>query len=950
MLCKLFDSDQTHDLVWAEKIDSRIINLIANKLGNHSPFVSGLLPITLLDRFVPHNLPWAENWSTVFYEFLKPLSRTHILTNGELNGEAYGFDPEYKADLPGSLNLPDFPEEITLKVTKNQTVSISWLERSHSEVTHGQLCEKILQPVSIWSRRGEIYSAPEKEDLEIKFDSKLWLINSCLIQGQGELKGVSHSQKQLILYQHLKNTLDNIQGQLNISECKILTEFNIKNKYIISIDSEDISKIAEIQLDNSLQLTDWTKFDSPTFTKVPDYYFFAAFIKEGVSIGKPISVFAEENLGIKNKDGDEGRFYVKIWDFGNFPDTVLNAEINRQEVKTKTEEAFGDWDVVTQNCLPSFHDFEPIDSRIRYFEKPIKFDEIGQTKTVDFVPFLFNGGAYIWEISDTRGKKGQVVPGDWTSDKGWSTLTLVSGDLEFFNFFATSLPKRLKKFDYLWSIRYQFSVFVDYIAGGFRNQFAVHNFYPPQLIKSSENIVFITLAKGYRGRPASPQRVNYFPVDLKFLVTNNLSENGIELNYETEQNYPTPTTYYESGTHYRSFRFKINFWDSPPTTQYSPITENNLNALNPPPKPDNNNNQQIIKETIPEKETISLKAGRKIIDFDFYPPYFISDIDNGINWDYVKPEKDKLITELKGGISKGYLFTKNAILKLPQNPPEGSKIGVAIATDNAITVVVDGLSITQKYIKIIFTFKDYAWTQKEDLYLMVDSIRVKEIHERLKLLSDWMGIAQQPDGTIKEFPDPYHVDNLSHKAVKGLKFASFQKAQKSDPHAAMIYEVQTNRVETDKFGKSKIKQGGFVKIFNFSQFLEQFFWDVGKGLGLQESGGIQIPKGDGSGVATFQSQLEVNMETLFLLSKLSKTINGIDVNVSQGMLMQESILYALGVPTTLQLIPWEINGRTCYVQVPVVHPNAPSIIDEIYGLKMNVGFMVASHLSLKEVN
>jgi hypothetical protein len=123
-----FDTGNTYDLLWGSKIDFSITALINNALGNHLP---SLGVIWLIERYCPNTAPWAANWTTLVYDFLKPLTRTHLLTNGEVNGSAYGFEPEYKADLPGNLTLAKFPDRVTLKVHKGQTVSITWLERSH---------------------------------------------------------------------------------------------------------------------------------------------------------------------------------------------------------------------------------------------------------------------------------------------------------------------------------------------------------------------------------------------------------------------------------------------------------------------------------------------------------------------------------------------------------------------------------------------------------------------------------------------------------------------------------------------------------------------------------------------------------------------------------------------------------------------------------------------------
>ena len=96
-MINIFDTGNTYDLLWGSKIDFSITALINNALGNHLP---SLGVIWLIERYCPNTAPWAANWTTLAYDFLKPLTRTHLLTNGEVNGSAYGFEPEYKADLP----------------------------------------------------------------------------------------------------------------------------------------------------------------------------------------------------------------------------------------------------------------------------------------------------------------------------------------------------------------------------------------------------------------------------------------------------------------------------------------------------------------------------------------------------------------------------------------------------------------------------------------------------------------------------------------------------------------------------------------------------------------------------------------------------------------------------------------------------------------------------------
>ena len=111
---QFLDPDQTYDILFAQKISGQVLGLLG-ALESHGIFGDS---ICFIDRIVPNPIsPWCEDWSSKMFEFLKKLSRTHILDNGELNGSAYGFEPEYKANFPPSLDLEDYLPPPILMVT-----------------------------------------------------------------------------------------------------------------------------------------------------------------------------------------------------------------------------------------------------------------------------------------------------------------------------------------------------------------------------------------------------------------------------------------------------------------------------------------------------------------------------------------------------------------------------------------------------------------------------------------------------------------------------------------------------------------------------------------------------------------------------------------------------------------------------------------------------------------
>lgn len=240
-----------------------------------------------------------------------------------------------------------------------------------------------------------------------------------------------------------------------------------------------------------------------------------------------------------------------------------------------------------------------------------------------------------------------------------------------------------------------------------------------------------------------------------------------------------------------------------------------------------------------------------------------------------------------------------------------------------------------------------------DFYLgepMADSVKVKEMHERLKLLSDWMGVAQQPDGSIKTFPDPYHVESVSHATVKGVQMAAFGKASPNDAYGASVYEVLSNRVSKNKLGVPEIKDGGFVKVFNLPQMLETIKWDFGKALGVQESGGIAVPKGDNSGTVIYQSQLAMQVDQLYTISRITKSVNELVIQAARSQAQLQSLLVATGCSIIPQKIPIEINGKVGHTVVGTLHPKSTTLIGEIGVIKSNLATLVGASMATPSPN
>ncbi|MGL5032811.1 MAG: hypothetical protein ACRC6M_03305, partial [Microcystaceae cyanobacterium] len=175
----IFDPEHRHDLLMCDgdRIDYRVSNLISAAFGSHFPTLSAII---LIQRECIFESQWASEWTDLFFRFLQPLTQTHLLTNNEVNGKAYGFTPQYTANFPSRLDISPFPDELALKVYKGNSVRVSWIERSHS-VDSASYCRDITNYIDCWNRRVKIYSAPDDSDREFKINSSSWLLNSVVI-------------------------------------------------------------------------------------------------------------------------------------------------------------------------------------------------------------------------------------------------------------------------------------------------------------------------------------------------------------------------------------------------------------------------------------------------------------------------------------------------------------------------------------------------------------------------------------------------------------------------------------------------------------------------------------------------------------------------------------------------------------------------------------------------
>lgn len=222
----LFDPDQTHDLLWCQRLPSHVAPKITAALTPDHSLPLFPMPIALIERvIVGANLPWADDWTGQVFEFLRWLSQTSILFDPFLSGTVFGFEYPDTIDPPDTLNLPSFPNSLTVRVEAGQSGSITWLERSHHEVSSAPYCADIATPITVWVRQGRQITAG-KEAKEVTLDSRYWLHNSVVLTN-AELIGVTAQERKIIEYNSLAWLLAEIQSQLDLPPVKYLENFNL---------------------------------------------------------------------------------------------------------------------------------------------------------------------------------------------------------------------------------------------------------------------------------------------------------------------------------------------------------------------------------------------------------------------------------------------------------------------------------------------------------------------------------------------------------------------------------------------------------------------------------------------------------------------------------------------------------------------------------------------------
>ena len=307
----LYDNDQTYDLLKFENVDGSIASLF-------SEIAFEINDINLIDCFTPDGYEWGDQWTTKFINAFWKLSRTHLLNNSEINGQAYGFEPKFKATV-----IPWNDDDVlglggvwNIKIPKNKTVTVTWLALDLVNEDEGDKetgYPENLPSCITWSKQARIFTAGN-EDLIVTVDLGYQLLfNSLVIANGGTLELVIpdsmdiNKVRKIALYEHLDSILALINSKIALTECEVLT--GITAKVTSQFQMYQGARVHPAYTLNPFKFSpgqdnrlvdESVDFFAPTFQQVPNNYYFCGLVKAnnnawnngkvGTDIGKKIGI------------------------------------------------------------------------------------------------------------------------------------------------------------------------------------------------------------------------------------------------------------------------------------------------------------------------------------------------------------------------------------------------------------------------------------------------------------------------------------------------------------------------------------------------------------------------------------------------------------------------------------------------------------------------------------
>ena len=310
----LFDPDRLHDLLYAEKIHPTLLDNLSTALGHHSIFDSPF-PVALIERDTIPGDFWADNWTGQYFEFLKFLSRTGVYANGDICGKTWGFDPPGEPNYD-PLDLSDYYcPAIRVIVPPRTTGTLTWLQRAHT-LPPGQFsapyCSRMGNNIVVVMRCEREFVNPTDKFMKVDLPTTGWIHNSVRfrrlqIKGaneDGDTVALTERQKDFLLYARINTFLNQLMALMELSQGFALTSLKIRVASLFTSNETHRLFPYYAYYRYSLGNNAWMEhvlqrreifYENPSFSSLPNDYWFASLIWGDTPTGTPLTVLASPN-------------------------------------------------------------------------------------------------------------------------------------------------------------------------------------------------------------------------------------------------------------------------------------------------------------------------------------------------------------------------------------------------------------------------------------------------------------------------------------------------------------------------------------------------------------------------------------------------------------------------------------------------------------------------------
>lgn len=877
-----YDYDQTYDLLWAEHIGLPVLEIVRG-ISNYlfSPAIN-YMPVCLIERYTPDNLPWAENWVDVNYELIKILSKTHLLDNPQLMGTPAGLEPAiiWNSNLRvDEFTITPIPEWLRFTNNRPNPISVSWLELAFiNQGGIGIRSDSYSRQCKIFNKKSLIIKPNESYLL----NPSRWLRNSLVISEPQYLQIETEEIDNLdsLLYSRLEAETEQLLTQLAFTTFRVLSSIDLSIEYKIRFENDASIGVTDYSQLGLISQIEIPTYSNPTYKDVPDWYYFASLIRADNNPwgelqdledkGKPVSVVWNNNT-----------LDLKIWNLDYITFEGARSGIDDQALYFKAETQF--------NSLEWIWDFSSFNYRYKpdfqYWTGLLGL--VNKPDNASFSMINFSAG---WINSDTP------KPVDnWFS----SNIFVFSKQA----FFGTGLHQGTAFYtspDYLWNSATFTGRYIFIPTPNYRVNFS-DSLGDLVTSQSAINACFSNwiqrhwLIKSYSGMVVFPRsQIN----------TVGVFDDGF--NY-----YPNSTA--------------VQTWQDIETSFTINVFHENVNGQVLATRTIDTENDPIEVLTLTDwaggwiytqamgysREesklvTIALEFWEtEPIGKDLLTDDQVRSIVDAIQLS----EEDSEAIVMPDSIRIKEIHAALQADKFANNPDDPDVLRVAnlgyyverIARVMGISVNPDG---------------------------SIRSIRQSRLI---------------PAG--EEIPAGWPIGQWGRNQGgdrDGQRGGNADEDRDGTAYEVRSNRFTTNRFTGEP---DKIESGGYILCENWPQLLHVLLDDLDKGLGWQEAGAMVIPDANNQGRwATYEGLNSLLAEVAYMLSDLSQNIKGGHISglISQAVLYE--VLGAIGLPYNFKSLKVDAEGAKT-IHYPALEKNAPTLVDLIYLILQNISILVGTKIS-----